>query len=347
MHVGENVPDIRMMLLEFETEKVGRLARESAAARNALIAAFSDASETVRERALLAAIEVSDPSLVNDIARALLDADDNVRIAAAQALAWYRQPRTIPILFEGLKDKCVWVRSHCAAGLSKLLNGPIWARVPSDVIDKLVNGLADMTEEEVRSFLTTLKVKDGAIDKYIMWRNRGFDVEIDTAMFEAGMTTEPIILEGAELPPTAAERAEIKTADSERAEEVERILSELPESLRSRLPEEDLRRLTPTTARELVDSLKSGFVEEKEEESKKPVRVVRVKKVKRVVKKPGRDELIDMIPVEVRDALPPGTLDTLSMEELEALVATGRGEDSTRASEDLGGTKSSTERESS
>ncbi len=49
----------------------------------------------------------------------------------------------------------------------------------------------------------------------------------------------------------------------------------------------------------------------------------KVTKVKRVVKKSPREELISRIPIEVRETLPPGTLDTLSTEELEALIATG------------------------
>ncbi len=231
------MPDVRLMLLEYETDEVGRLARESPTVKRDLIAAFGDVSETVRERALLSAIEVADPSLVNNVVKALSDAEDNVRIAAAQVLAWYRQPRTIPSLFAGLKDKNVWVRSHCAAGLSKLLNGPIWARIPADDIDKLVNGLPGMTDEEVRLFLDKLRVSHGAIDKYIMWRNKGFDIEIDTSVIEEYTKAEPVILADAEHLIRSTEHIESRTVADSHSEEVERILSEIPESILSKIPE--------------------------------------------------------------------------------------------------------------
>jgi hypothetical protein len=105
-------------------------------------------------------------------------------------------------------------------------------------------------------------------------------------------------------------------------------LTEIPPELRATLPEEDLRRLTPETARDLVDSLKSSFPapEEKmpkeEAAPKKIVKVRKVKKVKRIRKGPSREELLARIPEEVKASMPPSALDKLDAEELEALVAT-------------------------
>ena len=136
----------RSLLLDFETDEVGRLAREKKTERKALLNAFSDPSDIVRERALIAAVDLADPTVVADIVRALSDDVADVRIAAAQALAFYHQPRTVPDLIKGLKDDSTWVRSHCAVGLSKLLNGPIWARISSDDVEKIVDDFPDMGE---------------------------------------------------------------------------------------------------------------------------------------------------------------------------------------------------------
>jgi hypothetical protein len=105
--------------------------------------------------------------------------------------------------------------------------------------------------------------------------------------------------------------------------EVEEILSELPEDLRETLPEEDLRRLTPETARELVTSLTTAVPAErpKEKPKKKAVKVRKVKKVRRKKKGPSRQELIEMIPGEVRESVSDDVLKTLTYEELEALIA--------------------------
>ncbi|MFW9932763.1 MAG: hypothetical protein ACFFDR_08905, partial [Candidatus Thorarchaeota archaeon] len=111
--------------------------------------------------------------------------------------------------------------------------------------------------------------------------------------------------------------------------DVERILSELPADLRETLPEEDLRRLTPATARELVDSLLASFTDvgredlEKEEPAKK--KKVKVTKVKKVKKKTGptKEELLDQIPDEVKSQVPPEVLADLSLEDLEALISSG------------------------
>ena len=95
---------IRSFLLDFETDEVGKLARKNAKNKEALIKAFSDTSDIVRERALIAAIDLADPEVVTDVSKALTDDVQDVRIAAAQALAFYQQPRTIPVLFRGLQD---------------------------------------------------------------------------------------------------------------------------------------------------------------------------------------------------------------------------------------------------
>ena len=79
-------------MLEFDTDEVGRLARKKPSEKKALIKAFTDSSDVVRERALIAAIDVADPMIVDDIVKVLEDDTTDVRIAAAQALAFYHQP---------------------------------------------------------------------------------------------------------------------------------------------------------------------------------------------------------------------------------------------------------------
>ena len=103
---------------------------------------------------------------------------------------------------------------------------------------------------------------------------------------------------------------------------VEAILDELPDEVLESLPPEDLKRLTPETARELVDSLMASFADKK-----KPKKKVKVRKVKRVkkVKKRTREVLIEKIPKEVKASLPDDALASLSIDDLEALVA-GTGE---------------------
>ncbi len=81
--------ETRRLLLDYETDEVGRLAKDDSRIRAALIQAFSDSSEIVRERALLAAIELGDPHIVTDASKTLTDDDADVRVAAAQLLAWY------------------------------------------------------------------------------------------------------------------------------------------------------------------------------------------------------------------------------------------------------------------
>ena len=315
--------ETRRLLLEFETEEVGIRASKDKRVKKALVSAFSDASDVVRERALLAAIDVGDPTIVTDILKAMTDEEDSVRIAAAQALAFYHQPRTIPDLLKGLQDINTWVRSHCAAGLSKLINGPIWARLDSSDVEDLVAGFPDMQDSVIRSRLSKMNVDSDAINRYLAWRAKDFDIEIDVTDFVKALEETPIVLPGmaeaaAVTPPDEVAR---KTAGV--SPEVEEVLSELPDELRETLPEEDLRRLTPDTARELVASLTTAVptTRPKEKPMKKAVKVRKVKKVRRKKKGPSRQELIEMIPEEVRESVSDDVLKTLTYEELEALIA--------------------------
>ena len=300
----------RRLLLEFETEEVGVRASKNKKMRNALVRAFSDPSEIVRERALIAAIDLGDPTIVTDIRATLDDNSTDVRIAAAQALAWYRQPRTIPALIHGLKDSDTWVRSHCALGLSKMLHGPIWARIPGEDIDIIHADFPEMDEGDIRKFLRKLELSEEAVDQFIMWKSAKFDIEIDESILIKEIEGKPIMLAAA-----MTEAAE-PVRDSGLSVEVEAILSELPDEVRAALPSEDLRRLTPSTARELVTSLTA------KEPKKKAVRVKRVKRVRKKKKKPlAREQLIEKIPSEVRETVSEEVLESLSTDELEALVA--------------------------
>ncbi|MHA1770240.1 MAG: HEAT repeat domain-containing protein [Candidatus Thorarchaeota archaeon] len=308
--------ETRRLLLEFETELLSSLAKKDKRVREELIRAFSDASEIVRERALIASIDLNDPTIVDDIAKALSDNEVDVRIAAAQALAWYHQPRTIPALLAGLQDSNTWVRSHCAVGLSKLMNGPIWARLKEDVISKFIASFPDMTNDEITEFMTDLGIHPDAIKQYLQWRKKDFDVEIDFSVV-AEMESGPIILmgEGAE-----AETPVLSTHSGlALSPEVEIILAELPSDMREKLPPEDLRRLTPETARELVDSLIGPSPAEK---PKKKVKVRKVKRVRRVKKEPSKEDLLAKLPPEVKASVSEDTLAMLSVEELEALLST-------------------------
>ena len=299
--------------MEFETDEVGRLAREQKSERKALISAFTDPSDIVRERALIAAVDLADPTIVTDIVKAMSDEVPDVRIAAAQALAFYHQPRTVPDLLKGLQDDNTWVRSHCAAGLSKLLNGPIWARISKENVEKLINDFPEMTDEEINKFFSDIKMKTPAIDRYNNWRSKDFDIEIDVTSLAEELEGAPILL-------SEEAAASIGTPKAEGiSEEVDAILSELPEELRETLPPEDVRRLTPDSARELVQKLKVSIPEKPKK--KKAVKVRKVKKVKKKKKPTAQDELIEKLPEEVRKEVGDETLSTLSVEELEALLS--------------------------
>jgi hypothetical protein len=315
--------ETRRLLLEFETEEVGIRASKDKRVKKALVGAFSDASDVVRERALLAAIDVGDPTIVIDIIKAMKDEEESVRIAAAQALAFYHQPRTIPDLLKGLQDINTWVRSHCAAGLSKLLNGPIWARIESSDIEDLVAGFPEMDDGAIRSKLKKISVDSDAVDRYMNWRSKDFDIEIDVTDFVRELEETPIVMEGVAEASAMAPPEEAARKTTGLSAEVEEILSELPEDLRETLPEEDLRRLTPETARELITSLTTAVPSKKPDEKpkKKTVKVRKVKKVRRKKKGPSRQELVEMIPGEVRESVSDDVLKTLTYEELEALIA--------------------------
>ncbi|MFW9974549.1 MAG: HEAT repeat domain-containing protein [Candidatus Thorarchaeota archaeon] len=304
----------RSLLLEFDTDEVGRLARENKAERSALIKAFSDPSDIVRERALIAAIDLADPMVVSDVVKALSDDVPDVRIAAAQVLAFYHQPRTIPIMIQGLKDDNTWVRSHCASGLSKLLNGPIWARISEDEVQKFIDDFPEMTDEDITKFLTSMKMRPSAISRYINWRSKGFDIEIDITSLAEELESAPILL--SEEASVSIEKPRVSGV----SDEVEEILGELPDELRENLPPEDLRRLTPSSARELVQKLKVAMPLETLTK-KKTIKVRKVKKVRKKKKETAQDELIAKLPKEVRIEVGDETLATLSVEELEALLA--------------------------
>ena len=305
----------RSLLLEFETDEVGRLARDSKTERKALIKALSDPSDIVRERALIAVIELADPTVVADVVKALNDENLDVRIAAAQALAFYHQPRTVPDLVKGLKDPSTWVRSHCAVGLSKLLNGPIWARISEEDVEKFIEDFPDMTEVDVNKFLTDIKMRPSAIDRYMNWRSQNFDVEIDISALAEELDGPPILLSE-----DAAASLDVPKAVGV-SDEVETILSELPDELRETLPPEDIKRLTPASARELVQKLKVAIPSEPKKKKKKAVKVRKVKKVRKKKKPTAQDELIEKLPAEVRKEVGDETLSALSIEELEALLS--------------------------
>lgn len=303
---------IRSFLLEFETDEVGKLARKNAKNKKALIKTFSDTSDIVRERALIAAIDLADPEVVTDISKALTDDVQDVRIAAAQALAFYHQPRTVPALFKGLQDESTWVRSHCAVGLSKLMKGPIWARLSTEDVEKLVEDFPEMADEDINKFLSDIKMNNTAIEKFMIWRSKGFDIEIDVTALVEELEGAPIFL---------SEEA-VAATDVPATGEVDEILSELPEEILTTLPPEDIKRLTPASARELVQKLKLSIPSATpKKKKKKAVKVRKVKKVKKKKKATAKDELIAKLPAEVREEIGDETLGSLSDDELEALLA--------------------------
>ena len=325
------MPETRKLLLDFDTDEVGRLARSSANEKKALIHAFTDSSDVVRERALIAAIDVADPNIVVDIVKALDDDVANVRIAAAQALAFYHQPRTIPNLLHGLKDSNTWVRSHCAAGLSKLLNGPLWARVPTDAIEKMIDDFPDMLDEDINKLLSSIKMKPEAINRYMKWREKNFNVEIDVSLMVEELEGTPILLtEDFDKKGALPKEAKVDGL----SEDVESILSELPPEIVATLPPEDLKRLTPDSARELVQKLKVSLpAKEKKKKKKKAVKVRKVTKVKKKDAGPTRASLIKKLPPEVRESVSDETLSSLTIDELQALLASSTEGESTETEE--------------
>jgi hypothetical protein len=312
--------DTRRLLLEFETDEVGRLARDNPQEMKALVRTFTDSSDIVRERALIAAVDAADPTVVNEISKSMDDDVANVRIAAAQALAFFHQPRTIPVLLKGLKDANPWVKSHCAAGLSKILNGPIWARIPDDALEKMLNDFPDMIDEEVDRLLASIKMRPEAINQFLNWRAKNFDVDIDISALAEELEGTPILISEEKF------AKGVKTEVAGMSKEVEAILSELPDELIATLPPEDLKRLTPGSARELVTKLKVSLPPSEKKTKKKTVKVRKVTTVKKKTKEPGRDDLIRKLPKEVRESVSDETLATLSVDELQALLASTAGE---------------------
>jgi len=307
------LPETRRLLLEFNTDEIGLLARTDPKEMKALIRAFADTSDIVRERALIAAVEAADPALVNEIAKVMEDSVADVRIAAAQALAFYHQPRTIPILIKGLKDPNTWVRSHCASGLSRLLNGPIWARIPKDSVDMILSNFPDMPDDDIDKLLVSIKMRPDAINRFLNWRSSNFDIEIDRSALVEELETSPILLTEEKKAP------EVKAEVPGLSKEVESILAELPEEVIATLPPEDLKRLTPKSARELVSKL--NVTTPPPEKKKRAVKVRKVTTVKKKTAGPTREDLIRKLPKEVRESVTDETLKTLSVEELEALLA--------------------------
>ena len=310
----------RKLLLEYDTEEVGRLARDKPSEKKALIKAFTDSSDVVRERALIAAIDAADPTLVTDIIKVLDDDTTDVRIAAAQALTFYHQPRTVPDMIRGLRDTSPWVRSHCAAGLSKILSGPIWARIPEESIEKMIDDFPDMEEDEINKFLDSIEMKPDAVNRYMDWRSKKFDLEIDVTSLVEELEGRPILLTGETR--DSAVVAET-TSVGGLSTDVETILSELPDEILATLPPEDLKRLTPDSARELVQKLKVSLptTEKKKKKKKKAVKVRKVTKVKKKTKGPTKKSLIKKLPAEVRESVSDEALADLSVEELQALLA--------------------------
>lgn len=313
------MPKTRKLLLDYDTEEVGRLARSKPSEKKALIKAFTDSSDVVRERALIAAIDVVDPTIVVDIVKVMNDDTTDVRIAAAQALAFYHQPKTVPDMVKGLKDSSPWVRSHCAAGLSKILKGPIWARLSEESVDKILDDFPEMEDIEINKFLAKLEMRPDAVNRFMDWRSKKFDLEIDvTAMIEE-LEGTPILLAGETREASAVTEA---TAVSGLSEDVETILSELPDEILETLPPEDLKRLTPDSARELVQKLKVSLPsKEKKKKKKKAVKVRKVTKVKKKTKGPTKKSLIKKLPEEVRESVGDEALQELTIEELQALLS--------------------------
>ncbi|MHA1863666.1 MAG: HEAT repeat domain-containing protein [Candidatus Thorarchaeota archaeon] len=311
------MPETRRLLLEFDTDEVGRLAREKPNEKKALIKAFTDSSDIVRERALIAAIDVVDPTIVTDVIKVMDDDTTDVRVAAAQALAFYQQPRTVPNMLRGLKDSSPWVSSHCAAGLSKILNGPIWARLPEESVDMMLNDFPEMEEVEINKFLTSIQMRPDAMNSFMKWRTKNFDIEIDITSVIEELEGTPILLsdEARALSP-ADEASKIGLS-----EDVESILSELPDEILATLPPEDLKRLTPESARELVQKLRVSLPTTEKKKKKKAVKVRKVTKVKKKKRGPTKKSLIKKLPQEVRDSVTDETLSGLSVDELQALLA--------------------------
>ena len=168
--------------------------------------------------------------------------------------------------------------------------------------------------KDITRFLPGLKMKPSVVDRFMNWRSQGFDIEVDVSSIVEELEGAPILLSEA-----AAEKLEAPKVVGV-SDDVEVILSELPDEIRETLPPEDLRRLTPASARELVQKLKVSIPSEPKKK-KKAVKVRKVKKVRKKKKPTAQDDLIEKLPAEVRKEVGDETLATLSVEELEALLS--------------------------
>jgi hypothetical protein len=205
------------------------------------------------------------------------------------------------------------------------LRGPIWARLSEEDIEQLASNFPDLPEDRIRKRLAGINLSSEGIDRFLNWRSQEFNIEIDVSDFVRELEETPIVLAGAEAVAAVPVEEEAPRKMPGISAEVEEILSEVPEGLKETLPEEDLRRLTPETARELVESLRASFeVEAEKPKPRKKKKAVKVRKVKRVRRKkgaPSRQDLIEKIPGEVRESISDDVLQGLSYEELEALIA--------------------------
>jgi hypothetical protein len=170
-----------------------------------------------------------------------------------------------------------------------------------------------MVDEDIERLLTSIGMRPEAVDSFLKWKANGFDIEIDVSSLVEELEGTPILISEDRMPKSS------KTEVAGLSDEVESILNELPEEIIATLPPEDLKRLTPSSARELVTKLKVSLppVDKK----KKAVKVRKVTTVKKKKKEPSRDSLIKQLPKEVRDSVSDETLATLSIDELQALLA--------------------------
>jgi hypothetical protein len=220
-------------------------------------------------------------------------------------------------MIRGLKDTSPWVRSHCAAGLAKILKGPIWARISQESVDMILNDFPDMDDEEISKFFISIDLKPDARNRFMDWRRKKFELEIDVTVMVEELEGAPILISAGTRDSSASTEV---TAVSGLSEEVETILNELPDEILSTLPPEDLKRLTPESARELVQKLLVSLPS-KDKKKKKAVKVRKVTKVKKKTAGPTTKSLIKQLPPEVRASVGDEALEILTIEELEALLA--------------------------
>ena len=162
-------------------------------------------------------------------------------------------------------------------------------------------------------------MRTDSINRFMKWRSKKFDLEIDVTALAEELEGTPILLTGEVRDASVVAEATSVTGLSE---DVESILSELPDEILETLPPEDLKRLTPASARELVQKLKVAIPTTEKKKKKKAVKVRKVKKVKKKERKEStKDKLIEKLPKEVRESVGVEALTELTEEELEALLA--------------------------